>query len=215
MSFLKELQAQSADKSKVDLALLDELKQRACYAFAEFNLRCIKDDILGRAKTNSSGKISGYREIHMGKISFDGGYLERLEYNYCNVTFEFTGPIINYTEIEALGYKYTYFVSTNTSRVSRAINFNPTKSVVSTGKLKPLFKGRQYQYSLEKNAKIMVDKIIEIAKKDSITITPLFANQYEDKLGFNETTYVNFDIPTPRSPKSYVSYISLKYEVEY
>jgi hypothetical protein len=61
----------------------------------------------------------------------------------------------------------------------------------------------------------MVDKIVELAKKDSITITPLFANQYEDKLGFNETIYVNFDTPTSRSPKSYVSYISLKYEVEY
>ena len=215
MSFIEELKAQNADKNIVDNAALKKLKETACQAFAEFNLKCIKDEILEKAKSNVGNKVSGYRELHIGRIPFESGFIERLEYNYCGFTFVFNGPISGCKELEAAGYVYTYFSPINVSHISRSVNFNPKETVVKSTGLKSIFASKQYKYSLEKNAKLIINKIVELGKKDGILITPLFANQYEDKLGFNETVFVEFDTPVTRPAKSYSSYISLKYEITY
>ena len=214
MSFIDELKAQDIAKNKIELRQLEELKEKAFTAMAEFNVKCIKDEILEKAKSSTDKTISGYREIHLGKIPFEGGRFDNFRYNACDVVFEFNGPIINHEEIEDAGYKYTFFSPSNTSIVFRAVNFLPTEKGANAGFLKSLF-SRYYYYSLGEQAKNIIDKIVIAGHRDGIAITPLYANQQEDKLGIKDTLYIEFDVPAKRPTGYLTSYISLKYEVTY
>ena len=211
MSFIDELKAQNEAKSKIDLSQFEALKNKVYTTFAEYNFERIKSTILDDAKKTTQRTFTGYSWLSMISFTFDGGCFALDEYSdYSgNAIFKFNGAASNIEEIEEAGYTYKYML--DESNVYYGIDFSPVFTHAKTNFFSSIF-SRKVCASLNEITQLVVDKIIEMGKKDDIVITPCIAIKEND---YAKPIYFDLNTPIPKKKTYHKTTIHLKYEFTY
>ena len=212
MSFIEQLKAQSEAKSKIDLSQFEALKDKVYTTFAEYNFERIKSIILEEAKKTTQRTFSGYAWLSMINFTFEGGCFALDEYSDYSgsAIFKYNGAASNVEEIEEAGYTYKYL--RGESQVSYGIDFSPVFTPARSKVFKPFFCPCTVCASLNELTQLVVDKIIEMGKKDDITITPCIAIKEND---YAKPIYFELNTPIPKKKTKFETTIHLKYEISY